>query len=1135
MRRIIISISLFFLFAVIHPAHATTMCEDLYARGDWKGAVSACGEALQSGGGAGDAIALAKAHRALFELQPMLDAYREGIRRFGSLELMQDFARDLLAFNLQDEARLVIDEGLDRFPSDASLMELRAVSEAFEGRNGEACDWIRRSWTAGADPLSWAENTLFGERAFQSPYRELLDPRRLAADLPALPQERQAIRLRLLKGVMREEAGGAVTDLLLAGAPAKIQFLGIADLALLKEGSLPYLSDLLQSDDPSLRRKVLTALWDLNLPSSLPFIEEYKRFESDARNAAFADVLAAALKARATGEPAALEAIAGANPFRGLADETLTGFYSACGELEKAWMARERALAPPAVVPEPSQGPLQAYWECMERTDIQEMLELLEAHRTVRRIDARMYGLPRDDFDDQQNLTIAERLFLRSWSRAQGLDWPVEGQMQYPREIRHTLRAIARDTGLAPDCSGLLAEADPFMKALQRDGNELKLFEDTGADNEVNIVVNPYAQQYVVSTSNAYSTSANESYRSSNWGKTWTHGAVLGTGACDPVSYYNRNQVLYHCWLDGGIKMGYSSNNGQSWTSCTNLETAGMDRQDVYIDTFTGDGGTWPVSPCIDKIYVGYHRSGAQVYKYSTGTSAPFCNAWSSRLSIASPGNSGTIGTAITSSIGKTSGNGTAIYVFSRYASSGQGIYYSLSTDCGGTMTAPALIKALNNGGLFEWGIPSTNSRKVYVYPQADTDRQPLSAFRNNIYVEWNDLRTACTPPGASNTTCNSDIFVAKGVPNNRDNPTSWTWTNVNLTQNVVGTDSYTDEFYPSLSVDQADGSIYLSYYRTGSGASSITPRKAQVHYVMLRSIDGGTSWSPAYQVTQSSTDETGSGANLAMQWGDYTWIDAINGVSYPNWTDRREGADEDIWANKVCSEPSHWVERGGSPAAPPTTATPGANKVITVSWTLPDLYWGDGGEASGSRKFQLFVDGSLSQDNIAATTASAAYTASDCTTSHTFRVRAVNSCGVTKDYAAATATATGCSSTAPKEASPAGFPMTASKASGTAVRIAYTPGSCATSHAVYWRKLTGGITAPLTWANAACGVASGSTFDPGNLNAGEWIYFVVVGQSATKEGSFGRSFNGSTYAEEPEAVGVGSCDRAQDLTGTCP
>ena len=125
-------------------------------------------------------------------------------------------------------------------------------------------------------------------------------------------------------------------------------------------------------------------------------------------------------------------------------------------------------------------------------------------------------------------------------------------------------------------------------------------------------------------------------------------------------------------------------------------------------------------------------------------------------------------------------------------------------------------------------------------------------------------------------------------MPNDRTNPTSWTWTSKNLTDTM--SDDYTDEFYPSLSVDPADGAIYISYYRTNSGVSSITPRKTQVHYVMTKSIDGGATFAAPTQITDLPTNESGSGANASMQWGDYTWNDVINGTAYAAWTDRPGG-----------------------------------------------------------------------------------------------------------------------------------------------------------------------------------------------------------------------------------------------------
>ena len=81
------------------------------------------------------------------------------------------------------------------------------------------------------------------------------------------------------------------------------------------------------------------------------------------------------------------------------------------------------------------------------------MRALLEHHRYVERVDARLYGLPEDDFDDQKSISIAERLMLRRLAAEQNLDWPVTGPFQYPREILHGLRQLEQRSGTLTDCA----------------------------------------------------------------------------------------------------------------------------------------------------------------------------------------------------------------------------------------------------------------------------------------------------------------------------------------------------------------------------------------------------------------------------------------------------------------------------------------------------------------------------------------------------------------------------------------------------------------------------------------------------------------------------------------------------------
>ncbi len=129
------------------------------------------------------------------------------------------------------------------------------------------------------------------------------------------------------------------------------------------------------------------------------------------------------------------------------------------------------------------------------------------------------------------------------------------------------------------------------------------------------------------------------------------------------------------------------------------------------------------------------------------------------------------------------------------------------------------------------------------------------------------------------------------------------------------------------------------------------------------------------------------------------------------------------------------------------------------------------------------------------------------------------------------TACTPGTGGSTPQEASPAGSPMTATKGAGSAVNVSYTAASCATDHAVY--SGTSPIVTSLSWTAAACGRGTTGTtsFDPGTPTAGTFVYFAIVGQTSSKEGSYGQA----TAGERPEATGFGSCDLAQDLTGTSP
>jgi hypothetical protein len=100
---------------------------------------------------------------------------------------------------------------------------------------------------------------------------------------------------------------------------------------------------------------------------------------------------------------------------------------------------------------------------------------------------------------------------------------------------------------------------------------------------------------------------------------------------------------------------------------------------------------------------------------------------------------------------------------------------------------------------------------------------------------------------------------------------------------------------------------------------------------------------------------------------------------------------------------------------------------------------------------------------------------------------------------------------------------------SGLNTTFTYTAACGATSHAIYFGE--GRVSQGPGWSEGLCIDASGShTANIGNPAGLQ--YFVVVGQTATDEGSYGKS---SANVERSEAIKIGACDLPQEIATTCP
>lgn len=119
-----------------------------------------------------------------------------------------------------------------------------------------------------------------------------------------------------------------------------------------------------------------------------------------------------------------------------------------------------------------------------------------------------------------------------------------------------------------------------------------------------------------------------------------------------------------------------------------------------------------------------------------------------------------------------------------------------------------------------------------------------------------------------------------------------------------------------------------------------------------------------------------------------------------------------------------------------------------------------------------------------------------------------------------------------PGEASPPGAPLLARRAAGSssAIDVVYQPAPCAGDHTVYWEVRASALGGPPSWSAQQCAVgAEGSaSFDPGPVPAGSWVYFAIVGNSGSSEGSYGRDSLGN---ERPPASGLPGCSFIRDLS----
>ena len=442
--------------------------------------------------------------------------------------------------------------------------------------------------------------------------------------------------------------------------------------------------------------------------------------------------------------------------------------------------------------------------------------------------------------------------------------------------------------------------------------------------SESDIRVNYWDPTKMIGASNDIAGAGQAQFYSADGGATWGQTTLpLQPGDAfdsDPTVEWTSDGTAWATTI--GINSGATSlqmrayksiDDGATWTFDATFSTgSNNDKQLIWTDHSDS-------SPYEDHLYAIWHNGNPAYMNRRTGPAG----SWGTPIQVSGAESSGTcIGDDV-----RTNAYGD---VFGFWPTTGNGkIFVVKSTDGGTSYGTP--VQVATTFDTFDIGIPAMNSRRALIYVSGSAYR---TATKNLVYAAWTDLSgdTGCTAPGnepGSNTaaTCKTRIWFARSA----DGGATWS-AKVKLNDQA----GKNDQLNQAMVVDDTSGAIEVVYYDTVGDANRL-----KVDLWQQSSFDDGVTWTTPVKVTSAQTDETGSGADLGNQFGDYNSISGLSGVFFPTWSDRRGGAREEIWTAKVddpaCTAP-------GTPAIGAASAS--ADNHVQVSW---------GNGTPGASSFEIY------------------------------------------------------------------------------------------------------------------------------------------------------------------------------------
>jgi hypothetical protein len=402
--------------------------------------------------------------------------------------------------------------------------------------------------------------------------------------------------------------------------------------------------------------------------------------------------------------------------------------------------------------------------------------------------------------------------------------------------------------------------------------------------SESDIRINFNNTNHIIAASNAIGSSNQAQFYSNDGGATWNQTTLpLNAGDSlhsDPTVDWTSDGTAWATTIGINaaqtvlqIRAYKSTDNGATWTFDATVSGAqtDADKQQMWVDHSA-------TSSHKDNIYVIWHNGNPVYVNRRTGPAG----SWQTPLKISG---AETTGTGIGGDI-KTNSSGD---VFAFWPDTGsKKLFVGKSTDGGVTFGAPVRIATTFDS--YDIGMPSFATRRALIYISGGAYR---TASKDLVYAVWTDLTGAAGCTGPANepgtsvaSTCKTRIWFSRSTDGGA------TWGAATMLNNQA---SLNDQYNPWLAVDETSGTMMVMYYDTVGDAG----RKKTDVWTQTSTNDGAT-WGAAVKVTTAQTDETAASADSGNQYGDYNGFSGHGGKFFPSWTDRRNGAKEEIWTSGI-------------------------------------------------------------------------------------------------------------------------------------------------------------------------------------------------------------------------------------------